>query len=237
MAVKLEDRPIEQVREETVDKLIINYSHAIISSEAFERRLDSAMQTESHQELVDLVADLPLEADDTYDAKKERSFRLNYDAANPNEEDKERIMSLVGSNQREGQWVPPKKLRIVGVLGSTQLDFTDAIFQHQQIEINIASVLSSVDIFVPEHVNVTIRMFDIVGSSENKAPCMAGKQAPHITITGFSVLGSLSVSVKRTIKEKFIAFANNLREAFGLAESAPATKPKKNSGANGDFAS
>src|SRR5690554_1975293 len=87
MSVKLEDRPIEQVREETVDKLIINYSHAIISAEAFERRLDDAMKSESHQQLIDLVADLPLEADESYDAKKERSFSLNYQSASDSNEE------------------------------------------------------------------------------------------------------------------------------------------------------
>lgn len=222
MSVKLEDRPIEQVLEETVDKLIINYSHAIISAEAFERRLDDAMKSESHQQLIDLVADLPLEADESYDAKKERSFSLNYQSASDSNEEK--LFSIIGSNSREGQWVVPKKLNIVGVLGSTRLDFSDAIFQHQNIEVKIASILSSVEIFVPEHVNVTLRMFDIIGSSENDVPNMAGKQAPRITITGYSVLGSLEVSVKRTMKEKFVAFANGLREALGFQ-----TQPNKNS--------
>ena len=43
---------------------------------------------------------------------------------------------------------------------------------------------------------------------------MANKQAPVITIEGNVVLGSLTIAVKRTIKEKFIAFANNMKAAF-----------------------
>lgn len=217
MPVKLEDRPIEQVREETVDKLIVNYSHAIISAEAFERRLDEAMATESHQQLVDLVADLPLEADSKYDAQKERSFTPNYSAGQAEEDDK--LISILGSNVREGQWVVPKKITVIDVLGSATLDFTDAIFQHQHIEVNVANVLGSLDIYVPENVNVTTRMFNIVGSSENRAPSIAGRQAPHITITGYSLLGSLEVSVKRTMKEKFVAFANSMREALGMPKN------------------
>ncbi|SFR58841.1 Cell wall-active antibiotics response 4TMS YvqF [Pseudidiomarina maritima] len=218
MPVKLEDRPIEQVREETVDKLIINYSHAIISAEAFERRLDDAMATDSHQQLVELVEDLPLEADASYDAKKERSFTPNYGAGEESQDDK--LVSILGSSVREGQWVVPKKINVVDVLGSTKIDFTDAIFQHQNIEVNVANVLGSLEIFVPESVNVTIRMYDIVGSSENKAPSMAGRQAPQITITGYSVLGSVEVSVKQTMKEKFVAFANSMREALGMSKNS-----------------
>ena len=48
MSVVLEDRPIEQVREEVIDNLIYNYSHGVISAEAFERRLDKAMSTQVH---------------------------------------------------------------------------------------------------------------------------------------------------------------------------------------------
>lgn len=217
MPVKLEDRPIEQVREESVDKLIVNYSHAIISAEAFERRLDEAMATDSHQQLVDLVADLPLEADKSYDQQKERSFTPNYSVGNDEKDDK--LISILGSNVREGQWVVPKKIRVVDIVGSAKLDFTDAIFQHQHVEVNVANVLGSLDIFVPEHVNVTTRMFNIIGSSENRAPSIASRQAPQITITGYSVLGSLDVSVKRTMKEKFVAFANSMREALGMPKA------------------
>lgn len=214
MSVKLSDRPIEQVREETVDKLIVNYSRAIISAEAFERRLDEAMATDNHQKLVDLVADLPLDADVQYDHKKERSFTPNYAATDATEDDK--MISILGSNVREGQWQVPKKIIVVDVLGSAKLDFTDAIFQHQAIEVRVTNVLGSLEIFVPENVNVTTRVFNIIGSAENHAPSMAGRQAPQITITGWSLLGSIEVSVKRTMKEKLVAFANSMREAFGM---------------------
>lgn len=64
MRVKLEDRPIEQVREETIDKLIVNYSHAVISAEAFERRLDEATDSESHQALVAFANSIKSALDD-----------------------------------------------------------------------------------------------------------------------------------------------------------------------------
>ncbi len=38
MAVNIEDRPINKVREEVIDQLIMNYSHGELSHEAFERR-------------------------------------------------------------------------------------------------------------------------------------------------------------------------------------------------------
>ena len=37
MAVIIQDRPIEKLREEVIDQLIMNYSHGEISLEAFDR--------------------------------------------------------------------------------------------------------------------------------------------------------------------------------------------------------
>ena len=74
MTVKLEDRPIEQVREEVIDKLIYHYSHGVISAEAFERRLDAAMASQSHQEIVDLASDLTMNVDDQFNNRKQQQF-------------------------------------------------------------------------------------------------------------------------------------------------------------------
>jgi len=43
MSVAPQDRPIDALREETVDQLIMNYGHGKLSRAAFERRLDEAL--------------------------------------------------------------------------------------------------------------------------------------------------------------------------------------------------
>lgn len=214
MSVILEDRPIEQVREETIDQLIFNYSHGVISSEAFERRLDQAMNSESHQEIIDLVADLTLKADTNYSDKKEHQFTPSYSSSNS--DDSLNLKSILGSIERSGQWYVPKVITVNSILGEATLDFTDAIFQHQHVTIKLNCILGSSKVYVPENVNVICKTYGIVSSIENKAPSMANRQAPVITIEGKVVLGSLDVSIKRTIKEKFIAFANNLKSAFDI---------------------
>ena len=81
MAVILEDRPIETLREEVIDTLIYNYSHGVISNEAFERRLDQAMASQNHQEIVDLAGDLEKNTDSEFTSQKERQFNINYAAS------------------------------------------------------------------------------------------------------------------------------------------------------------
>ena len=212
MAVKLEDRPIEQVREETVDKLVFNYSHGVISNEAFERRLDQAMKSNSHQEIVDLVADSDMEVDTKYSATKEHQFTPNYDA--PNSNDVMAVKSILGTDSHSGRWLVPQQINVLNVLGSVKLDFTDAVFQYQTIYIKIDSYLGTEDIYIPDNVNVICRTTGILSTIENRSPSMAPKQAPTIILEGRSVIGTTTIKVKRTIQEKFIAFAEQLKDAF-----------------------
>ncbi len=212
MSVILEDRPIEQVREETIDQLIFNYSHGVISAEAFERRLDQAMNSDCHQEIIDLVADLTLKADTQYSDNKEHQFTPSY--TNANSEETLNLQSILGNIERSGQWKVPKIITVNNILGEAVLDFTDAIFQYQNVTIKLNCVLGSNQIYVPENINLVCKSYGIISSIENKAPSMANRQAPIITIEGKVVLGSLNITVKKTIKEKFVAFANNLKAAF-----------------------
>ncbi len=209
MTVKIEDRPIEQVREQVIDQLIYNYSHGIISAEAFERRLDEAMAAADNQVLIDLVSDLDLTTDTHYQSEKRAQFSPNYSQQSDNET--LHLRSILGSNERSGQWVVPKEIHLTNLLGSIELDFTDAIFQHQHVTVHVNALLGSDEIYVPEHVNVVSKIFSIVGSVENKSVSLNKLHGPTITIEGKVILGSVEIKVKRTIKEKFVSFANSLK--------------------------
>lgn len=212
MAIKLEDRPIEAVREEVIDKLIYNYSNGVISNEAFERRLDQAMASEVHQEIVDLGADLETPDDEQYSAQKERQFNINYGG---NEADNtETVVSILGGNTRSGRWSVPKEVRVFTILGGSDIDFSDAIFHTPNVTLKICCLFGGDNIYVPENVNVVSKAFCIMGGIDNKAPSIASRQAPTITIEGVVLFGGLDIKIKQTIKEKFVAFANQMKEVF-----------------------
>lgn len=212
--VKIEDRPFDQVRQEAIDQLIMNYSHGVISAEAFERRLDIATDAKSHQELIDVVADLTLLPDNQYQQQRQRSFSPRYQAGNDTRNEK--IMCVLSSNQQSGQWLVPAEINITNIVGSVELDFSEAIFQHQHIVINVKNWVGSLNILVPPQVNVVSNMSNIVSSCDNQVTSVADRQAPQIVIEGYSILGSLEIDLKRTMKEKLNDFANQCREMFGL---------------------
>lgn len=216
MSVKVEDRPIEQVREQVIDQLIYNYSHGVISVEAFERRLDKAMDAKDNSVLLTLVEDLTLNTDKQYKAEKQSQFTPNY-SAQQNSDDDITLRSILGSNERSGQWVVPKNIYLNNYMGSVVLDFTDAIFTHQNVTIHVHCIFGSDEIYVPEHVNVVSKMFCILSTLENKSVTLNKRQGPTIHIEGKAILGSVEVKIKRTIKEKFMSFANDLRSQLGVS--------------------
>lgn len=212
MAVILEDRPIEKVRDEVIDTLIYNYSHGIISDQAFERRLDQAIASNSHQEIFDLAKDLEKPKGEQFNAEKERQFNVNYASSHSNTPDT--VVNILGGSNRSGQWTVPSEVRILSILGGSDIDFTDAIFTTPNVTVRVFCLLGGNNIYVPENVNVISKAFCILGGIENTAPSIASRQAPTITIEGVVMLGGLDIKIKRTIKEKFVAFANQMKTMF-----------------------
>lgn len=212
MPVKLEDRPIEQVKEEVIDVLIHNYSHGIISNDAFERRLDAIMATSSHQEMMDQIQDLNAAPDDTLKKQKEQQFSVNYSQAPA--EGKETVVNILGETDRSGVWTVPKEIRLFTLLGGCTLDFTDARFTSPNVIVKVYSLLGSDKIFVPDNVNVLSKAFCILGTSKNKAPSIASVHAPTINIEGVIILSELNIKLKTTMKENFVAFANKMKTMF-----------------------
>ncbi|MFT6269195.1 MAG: hypothetical protein ACJAVV_002019 [Alphaproteobacteria bacterium] len=212
MPVKLEDRPIETVKEEVIDVLVHNYSHGFISNEAFERRLDKVIETTSHQAMMDQIADLDATPNEEIKQQKEQQFSVNYN--NEVSEESETIVNILGSSDRSGQWVVPRVIKVYSILGGATIDFTDARFNSPNVKVQIISVLGGDKIYVPENVNIVSKAFCVLGSIDNKAPSIASRQAPTITIEGLILFSSLDIKIKVTIKEKFIAFANQMKEMF-----------------------
>jgi hypothetical protein len=212
MAVNIADRPIDKVREEVVDQLVMNYSHGELSHEAFERRLDQAMASESNEELIKLVADLDLKVDEKYIEQKKEDFKFNY-STSPAQES-ELLVSIFGGSDRSGQWHVAKEIKSVCIFGGSNIDFSEAVFTQREVTIKVFCLFGGVDINVPENVKVVTKAFCIFGGLDNKAPSSECNDAPTLFIEGLVLFGSVDIKLKRTLKERFTTFADNLKNMF-----------------------
>lgn len=210
MPVPIEDRPTDSVREEVIDQLIMNYAHGEISEAAFERRLSIATESQDNLEIAEQAKDLELKVDDKYVNSKKAKMSVNHSAEPVQNEDK--ILNVLGSNDRSGLWRVPKRIKLFSMLGGSNLDFTDAEFCHPTVTIDVTCILGSENIYVPEGVNVVSKAFAVLGSIENSTPSTPDRNAPTIIIEGTVVLGNIEIKVKRTMKEKFQAFANSFKQ-------------------------
>ena len=109
------DKPISKLREEIIDQLILNYSHGELSLEAFERRLDQALDAETHDALLSLTADLDLVVDSAFREQKKREFDIMTDSHGIMNEQK--IVNIFGNSKREGVWDVPKEIQVFNIFG------------------------------------------------------------------------------------------------------------------------
>ena len=209
MPVVTEDRPIDAVREEVIDQLIVNYSHGHLSLDAFERRLDQAMASDNHLDLLALTADLDMEADSDYADRKQQDLGIHYNTQDA--VDKDYIIDIFGGCNRSGTWQVAREIRMFCLFGGNELDFTNARFSHPVTRIKVFSLFGGSSIYVPENLNVHSKAFCIFGGIGNDANSIHVPQGPTLIIEGFIIFSGIGIKIRRTLKERFMEFADGLK--------------------------
>jgi hypothetical protein len=212
MPVKIEDRPIKKIREEVIDQLVVNYAHQEITLQAFENRLDKALDTEDRRVLLEQVEDLELTADHQY--QKTKAARLSEDEHffDDDSEEYEKVLKVLSSSTQSGPWVVSEKMSVTSILSDFTLDFTDAIFEHAVVHIKLFNLLSSHTIFVPAGVRVVCKASSVLGSVNSRVFGSEDENAQTIVIHGKNILSSLDIKIRVTLKEKWLNFADGVKE-------------------------
>jgi hypothetical protein len=214
MPVTPNDRPIDTLREETVDQLIMNYGHGKLSREAFERRLDEALDTKSHGRLLELTADLDLKADRQYTTQKKAELGIRVDSSAHRPEDAEHIINIFAGNNRRGAWDVPRSIRIFNLFGGAELDFTDARFTSDTTYITVFCLFGGVNVRVRDGMRTISKAICIFGGVDNRAGTTTDPNAPVLIVEGLAMFGGIDIRVKRTPKERLREFADQLRTMF-----------------------
>jgi hypothetical protein len=99
-----------------------------------------------------------------------------------------------GSLKRSGVWTVPAKIVLHRRMGSIQLDFTDAQFTTQLVEIELDIIGGSVEIRVPETTDVATEQIDVVlGSVEDHRKAVPAGGQPRLRISGTLRAGSFEI--------------------------------------------
>jgi hypothetical protein len=215
MPVTPHDRPIDALREETVDQLIMNYGHGRLSREAFERRLDEALDTKSHEKLLELTRDLDLKTDKQYAAQKKAELGIRMEERPAADADEvEHMINIFGGSNRGGAWDVPKEIRMINVFGGAELDFTNARFSAQTTHVTMFCMFGGASFRVHEGMRTVSKAVCIFGGIDNRAPATNDRDAPTLVIQGIALFGGADIRVKKTAKQRLHEFANTLKEMF-----------------------
>lgn len=190
------DLPAEPIpptqRQRAVDRLCAHFAADHIGTAEFERRLDLAYAARTSAELVALERDLPeLASDDARATAPVPSTRV--DASLPVSEHAF-VLSLMGGSERKGHWTPPRKLTVLALMGGSLLDFRDARFATEEVEVTIVAVMGGAEVIVPPGLRVEwngVAIMGGVGGSEPGRP--TDPNAPRIRINGLVLMGGVEI--------------------------------------------
>lgn len=212
MNVKATDRPLQTLREETIDRLVANYGQGHLSLDAFERRLDQAMDATTHAQLLALTEDLAAPVDTDLAAQRREALEApSITAGGP---PSELMLHIFGGSNRSGQWRAAREILMINVFGGGELDFSEATFSAATTRIKMFCLFGGATVLVPEGVNIVSRALCVFGGVDNRGPTSTLASAPSIVIEGFMLFGGVSIRVKRTFKERMLDFANTVKSMF-----------------------
>lgn len=215
MPIPAEDRPLGALRAETIDRLILNYGHGKLSLDAFERRLDQAIDAKSHDVLTRLTEDLDVIPDERYADTKQRELSMS--AAPGSSKDVEHLIHVFAGSNRAGAWTVAREIRMLNIFGGADLDFSDARFSAPTTRIRMVCIFGGATLRVPEGVDVQSNALCFFGGIDNRARALDGGGGPTLIIEGLLFFGGAKIAVKRSLRERLIGFADALRSTFGQA--------------------
>jgi hypothetical protein len=215
MSVTPQDRPLDALREETVDRLIMNYGHGKLSREAFERRLDEALDTKSHERLLEITKDLDLKTDRDYTAQKKAELGIRVDPSSASRvEENDFIINIFAGNNRKGAWDVPRSIRMINIFGGSELDFTDARFTAETTYITVFCLFGGVHLKVRDGMRSISKTLCIFGGVDNRSGSTSDPNAPLLVVEGLCLFGGVDIRVKKTPKQRLHEFADSLRTMF-----------------------
>lgn len=198
-----------EVRQKAVDLLCEAFADDHIPMEEFERRVDAVHAATSESELRELLADLPAAApparrkssapESRSPATEALSIPSRQPTVSPEQVREQSVVAgFLGGASRTGSWTPARTNWVVGVLGGAELDFREARMPPGVTEVRVFTMFGGAEIIVPPDVRVECSGVGILGGFEEKytVESTSDPDAPVLRVSGFALLGGVSVTVR-----------------------------------------
>jgi hypothetical protein len=69
--------------------------------------------------------------------------------------------------------------------------------------------------YVNESINTVSHVICLFGGVDNRGPSNPDPNLPTLEITGLVLFGGATIKIRKSVKERWLAFADHVRQAFG----------------------
>lgn len=186
-------------RQKVVEDLMEHFANDVLDLAEFERRLDVANSSRTLEELNGVLTDLPTSTALMRSAKltpaRGGSAVL---VASEDVRAHSLMIAVCGGTSRKGRWVPARRNTAVGVMGSVQLDFREAMLGPGVTEVAVFACLGGVEIIVPPEMAVEVDGIAIMGGFDNETDTVLNRDPdqPLLRVKGLVVLGGAEIAVR-----------------------------------------
>jgi hypothetical protein len=183
-------RASDDDRERTAEQLRQAASQGRITVDELEERLQTAYAARTQGELAPIVADLPA-------APERRVGRL---PVRRGEGGTGWLVSIMGGHDRQGHWRIAPHLKVINIMGGSDLDLHEAELAEDEVVITVFSLMGGTDIRVPEGLNVEVSQFALMGGNGVElGPSHPDPGGPVVRIRMWSIMGGSDVKRGRRL--------------------------------------
>jgi len=177
-----ERRISDAEREQAVARLRGGCADGQLTLDEFADRVGDVYSARTAGELERVVVDLPVVAAGPRPARREPTRR---------------VVSVLGGARQSGRWRPARPTTAIVVLGSCQLDLTDAEVDGGDVEIRAIAVFGGIEVLVPEGVAAELTGLTVVGSKDFRVRTPARLDHPVVRVRATTVFGGVTVRTHR----------------------------------------
>jgi hypothetical protein len=167
-----------------------------LSLDELDERLDVLYKSKTYAELEPITADLPSAGTHPAPAPAGRPAAYSPDRFGAQPSGSVAVAVMSGFS-RKGNWVAPKEMTAVAIMGGGEIDLRDARFAEATTTIHAITIMGGIQITVPEDAYVQVNGFGLMGAFDDSRAAGDGEPGgPHIIINGFAFWGGVAVERK-----------------------------------------
>lgn len=181
---------LDREKQRAVDLVCEHYARDHLTESELERRLDGIHGAASVPALRELIADLPELAEAPLPAPRLEGARAEHQL----------LAAVMGGMERNGDWVPPKRITVAALMGGACLDFREAHLPPGVTEVRVFAMWGGVEILVAPGVRVEVNGIAVMGGFSGggsaSGATSTGEEAPVLRIGGAVLMAGVDVQVR-----------------------------------------